>query len=230
MFRILYRFLAMSARLAVRSGRSKDLEIIVLRHQLAVLRRQAEKPQLSDDDRTLLGVIAAALPRRLRQGWTVTPETLLRWHRRQIARHWTQLSQRRGRPSTAGMIRNLILEMANNNPTWGYRRITGELNRLGHRVGASTVWRILNQHDIDPAPSRSEVTWTQFLRSQAAVACDFATIDTTFLLGQAATPEYGVPMGTKSTTGPAAEPSWKQSLATCSRPCPGQTSTDWEQP
>ena len=78
-------------------------------------------------------------------------------------------------------LRRLIIEMATNNPTWGYRRITGELVGLGHRVGASTVWRILKQHGVDPAPQRTSVTWTQFLRSQAAVACDFATVDTALL-------------------------------------------------
>ena len=181
MCRILYTFLSAIARLAVRSGRSKDLEIIVLRHQLAVLCRQVNRPAVDDDDRTLLAAIAAALPRRLRQGWIVTPDTLLRWHRKRIARHWTQPYRTPGRPPTAATIRNLIVEMATNNPTWGYRRITGELNQLGHPIGASTVWRILKRHGIDPAPNRSSVTWTQFLRSQAAVACDFATIDTAFL-------------------------------------------------
>ena len=167
-FRILYRFPSALVRLTVRSGRSKDLEIIVLRHQLAVLRRQTERPAIDDNDRTLLGAIGAALPGRLRQGWIVTPETLLRWHRRRIARHWTQPSRSPGRPSTTARIRRLIVEMATSNPTWGYRRITAELHRLGHRIGASTVWRILKQHNIDPAPNRSDVTWTQFLRSQAA--------------------------------------------------------------
>ena len=181
MFRILYRFLTSLARLAARSGRSKDLEIIVLRHQLTVLQRQTEKPQLTNDDRTLLGAIAAALPRPRRIGWLVNPETLLRWHRRRIARHWTQPHRRPGRPSTTAELRRLIIDMATNNPTWGYRRITGELTSLGHRVGPSTVWRILKQHGIDPAPQRSEVTWSQFLHSQAAVACDFATIDTALL-------------------------------------------------
>jgi transposase InsO family protein len=146
-----------------------------------VLRRQVERPAADDNDRTLLGTIAAALPRRLRQGWIVTPETLLRWHQRRIARHWTRPSRPPGRPAIAAKIRNLIIEMATNNPTWGYRRITAELNQLGHRTGASTVWRILKQHDINPAPSRSQVNWIQSLRSQAAVACDFATIDTAFL-------------------------------------------------
>ncbi len=181
MFRILYRLLASLTRLAARTGRSKDLEIIVLRHQLAVLRRQTEQPQLTDDDRTLLGAIAAALPRPRRVGWIVTPDTLLRWHRRRIARHWTQSTRPPGRPSTAAEIRRLIIDMATDNPTWGYRRIAAELTGLGHQIGASTVWRILKQRGIDPAPQRSEVTWSQFLHSQAAVACDFFTVDTALL-------------------------------------------------
>ena len=181
MCRVLYRLLGSLARLAVRSGRSKDLEIIVLRHQLAVLRRQNHRPALADEDRALLGAVAAALPRRQRSGWIVTPETLLRWHRRRIARHWTQPTRPAGRPRTCAENRQLVLQMASENPTWGYRRITGELAGLGLRIGASTVWRILKQHRIDPAPQRTSVTWTQFLRSQAAVACDFATVDTVLL-------------------------------------------------
>ena len=179
--RVLCRLLVSLARLAVRSGRSKDLEIIVLRHQLAVLRRQNHRPALAEADRALLGAIAAALSRQRRAGWLVTPETLLRWHRRRIARHWTQPRRTPGRPCTSVELRRLIIEMATNNPTWGYRRITGELVGLGHRVGFSTVWRILKQNRIDPAPQRTSVTWTQFLRSQAAVACDFATVDTVLL-------------------------------------------------
>jgi len=168
-------------RLAVRSGRSKDLEIIALRHQLSVLNRQVDRPQLGDDDRSLLGAIAQALPRSRYRGWLVTPETLLRWHRRRVARYWTQPHRPPGRPSAAKTVRRLAIEMATNNPTWEYRRIHGELVGLGHRVGASTIWRTLNTHRIDPAPQRSTVTWTQFLRSQAAVACDFATVDTVTL-------------------------------------------------
>ena len=177
----MYRFLASLARLTVRSSRSKDLEIIVLRHQLAVLRRQVDRPELTDADRTLLGAIAAALARPSRTGWLVTPDTLLRWHRRRIARHWTQPQRPTGRPSTSAEIRRLALRLAAENPTWGYRRIHGELAGLGHRLAASTVWQILNNAGIDPAPTRSEVTWSQFLRSQAAVACDFATIETVTL-------------------------------------------------
>ena len=165
----------------MRSGRSKDLEIIVLRHQLAVLRRQVDRPEITDADRNLLAAIAAALARQSRAGWLVTPDTLLRWHRRRIARHWTQPQRPPGRPPTSAKLRRLALRLAAENPTWGYRRIHGELRGLGHRLAASTVWQILNNARIDPAPTRSEVTWSQFLRSQAAVACDFATIETVTL-------------------------------------------------
>ena len=164
--------------LAVRRGRSKELEIIVLRHQLSVLRRHNNRPRPTDLDRALLGAVAAALPRSQRAGWLVTPETLLRWHRQRITRHWTQPSRTPGRPATGASLRRLIVAMANDNPTWGYRRITAEVTGLGYRVGASTVWRILKHEGIDPAPQRTNITWTQFLRSQAAIACDFATVDT----------------------------------------------------
>lgn len=181
-FRILYLLLTSLARLAVRSGRSKDLELIVRRHQNAVLRRQIARPALTDDDRTLLGAIAAALPRRLRDGWIVTPETLLRWHRQRIAKHWTQPPARRiGRPPTSAELRQLIVRLAKENPTWGHRRIQGELARLGHTIAKTTVWQILTDNGIDPSPNRSEVTWTEFLHSQAAVACDFFTVDTACL-------------------------------------------------
>jgi len=181
-FRIFYRFLTVLARLAVRSGRSKDLEIIVLRHQLHVLRRQVDRPSVTEADRTLLGAIAAALPRRLRRGWIVTPETLLRWHRRRIARHWTQPPRRRpGKPPTCAGLRQLVVRLAKENPTWGHRRIHRELVDLGHTIAPSTVWQILKDNKIDPAPQRSAVTWSEFLRSQAAVATDFFTVDTATL-------------------------------------------------
>jgi putative transposase len=179
--RILYRLIAGLARLAARSGRSKDLELIVLRHQLGVLRRQIDRPEINDDDRTILGAIGAALPRPRRTGWIVTPDTLLRWHRRRITRHWTQPSRGPGRPSTAAEIRQLVVHLAGENPTWGYRRIHGELAGLGHHIASSTVWSILKASCIDPAPQRSDVTWSQFLHSQAAVACDFFTVDTALL-------------------------------------------------
>ena len=136
MSRILYHLIAALARLAFRSGRSKDLEIIVLRHQLTVLRRPIDRPALNDNDRTLLGAIAAALPRPSRTGWLVTPDTLLRWHRRRIARHWTQPNRKPGRPPTSLELRQLILRLASENPTWGYRRIHGELAGLGHPMAS----------------------------------------------------------------------------------------------
>ncbi len=179
--RLLYRFLAQLARLSMRAGRWKDLQIIVLRHENAVLRRQVGRPALDEEDRTLLGAIAAALPKALRQGWIVTPETLLRWHRKRIARHWTQPRARRaGRPISAE-LRQLIVRLAQENPTWGHRRIHGELARLGHKIGKGTVWQILTDNSIDPSPNRADVTWTEFLHSQAAVACDFFTVDTAAL-------------------------------------------------
>ncbi|MCP4967473.1 MAG: helix-turn-helix domain-containing protein, partial [bacterium] len=182
MSRLLYRFLAQLARLAMRSGRWKDLQIIVLRHENAVLRRQVGRPALNENDRTLLGAIAAALPKALRHGWIVTPETLLRWHRKRIAKHWTQTPTRRaGRPPISAELRQLIVGLAHENPTWGHRRIQGELARLGHKIGKGTVWQILTDNGVDPSPNRCNMTWTEFLHSQAAVACDYFTADTAFL-------------------------------------------------
>ena len=175
---VLYRLVFGLVTLATRSGHAKDVEIIVLRHQVAVLRRQIDRPEITERDRGLIGAIAAVLPRPRREGWLVTPDTLLRWHRRRIARHWTHPHRRPGRPSTADQLRSLAVRMARENPTWGYRRIHGELRRLGHTIGASTVWQILKDAGIDPAPTRTSTTWSQLLRSQAAIACDFATVDT----------------------------------------------------
>ena len=163
------------------TGDARDAEILALRHQILVLQRQINRPALNDDDRTVLGAIAQALPRQRRHCWLVTPDTLLRWHRQRIARHWTHPERGPGRPPTSNAIRQLVLRLAAENPTWGYRRIHGELAGLGHRVASSTVWQILKASGIDPAPERSEVTWSQFLHSQAAVACDFFTVDTALL-------------------------------------------------
>ena len=180
MSRILYRLLAALARLAVRSGRSKDLEIVVLRHQLgprptdrpARNRRRGPDPARRHRRRA---------PPPTTPRWIVTPDTLLRWHRRRIARHWTQPHRRPGRPPTSVELRKIIVRFAAENPTWGYRRIHAELLGLGHRLASSTVWQILKANDIDPTPDRSQVTWSQFLHSQAAVACDFFTVDTALL-------------------------------------------------
>jgi len=111
----------------------------------------------------------------------VTPDTLLRWHRQRIARHWTPPTRGPGRPPTASQIRRLVLRLAAENPNWGYRPIHGELASLGDHVASSTVWKTLKAHGINPAPDRSDVTWSQFLHSQAAVACDFFTVGTAVL-------------------------------------------------
>jgi len=181
MHRVLYRLLVAIVSMLVRSGRAKDLEIIVLRHQLTVLRRQVDRPGLTEADRSLLGAIAAVLPRPRRDGWLVTPDTLLRWHRQRIVRHGTRPHRPAGRPPIAKGVRRLAVRMARENPTWGYRRIHGEHISLGHQVGASTVWQILKDAGIDPAPTRTTTTWSQLLRSQAAMACDFAHVDTALL-------------------------------------------------
>ena len=169
--------MASLARLTVRSGRSKDLEIIVLRHQLGVLRRQVDRPEITDADRGLVGAIAAALPRPSRAGWLVTADTLLGWHRRRIAGHWTQPQRPPGRPSTSAKLRRLTLRLAAENPTWRYRRVQGELAGLGHRLAASTVWQILKDAGIDPGTHTLRSHLVAVPRSQGAVACDFTTIE-----------------------------------------------------
>jgi putative transposase len=162
-----------------RSDRSKDVEILVLRHQLAVLRRQTPRPGFDRTDRALLAAFARVLDRERWSMLLVKPDTILRWHRRLVANHWTY-PHRQGRPPTPAEIRDLVLRLANENPTWGYRRIHGELTGLGVTIGASTVWSILESEDLEPSPGRTAETWTEFLRAQAAgiLACDFFTVDT----------------------------------------------------
>jgi putative transposase len=165
-----------------RTDRSKDVEILVLRHQLAVLQRQVPRPRFEPDDRAILTALARVFRRDRWSIFLVRPDTLLRWHRRLVATHWTY-PHRPGRPGTAVETRGTILRLARDNPTWGYRRIHGELARLGITIAASTVWTILNKAGIDPAPGRASKSWTTFLRSQAAgiLACDFFTVDTVTL-------------------------------------------------
>jgi putative transposase len=171
------RWLALLAR----SSAAKDVELLMLRHEVAVLRRRVTRPRLDWADRALLAGLGRLLPRRTRCGPFVRPETLLRWHRDLVRRRWTY-PHRRGRPAVATEIRALVLRLAEENPTWGYRRIHGELCRLGYkdRIGASTVWAILRRAGVDPAPKRSALTWQQFLQAQAAsvLAVDFFAVDT----------------------------------------------------
>ncbi len=165
-----------------RTDRSKDAEILVLRHQLAVLHRQVPRPRFEPADRAFPTALARVVGRDRWPSFLVKPDTILAWHRRLVANHWTY-PHRPGRPSTTAETRRIIVRLARENPTWGYRRIQGELARLGLTIAASTVWTILKTAGIDPAPGRNSESWTTFLRAQAAgiVACDFFTVDTVLL-------------------------------------------------
>jgi putative transposase len=167
-----------------RSEREKEIEILLLRHQLRVLQRQVARPELTQADRALLAAFSRVLPRRAwRRSAFVTPATLLRWHRELVARRWTYSHRCPGRPATAAEIRELVVRFARENPAWGYRRIQGELVGLGVKLAASTVWTILKEAGIEPAPRRLELSWAALLRAQAAsiLECDFLTVDTLFL-------------------------------------------------
>jgi putative transposase len=175
--------LAAWLRLARREETWKTAEILILRHQLAVLQQQPRRPKLNWADRALLATLLAVIPkaRRHELRLLVTPDTILRWHRDIARRRWAARSKRgkTGRPATRRNIRALVLRLARENRDWGYRRIHGELAGLGVGVSASTVWEILKDAGIDPAPRRSGPTWSLFLRSQAEaiLACDFFTAD-----------------------------------------------------
>jgi len=164
---------------------SKDVELLVLRHENAVLRRQVARVHYTPFDRVWLAAVSWLLPRRRwAEIFAVTPATILSWHHRLVSRKWDYTARRRlGRPSTASVIKKLVIRMATENPTWGHRRVQGELVRLGHRIAASTVWKILHDAGIDPAPRRSGPTWRQFLASQvqAVLAVDFVHVDTVLL-------------------------------------------------
>jgi hypothetical protein len=151
--------------LLVRRDVSKDAELLVLRHENAVLRRNVSRVRYEPADRLWFAALSHLLPRsRWGPVFPVTPAIVLRWHRRLVARRW-DYSHRREGPPTAATIRRLVLRMAVDNRLWGYRRIQGELARLGHRIAPSTVWEILTAAGIDPAPRRSGPTWKQLHRS-----------------------------------------------------------------
>jgi putative transposase len=172
------RWLALLAR----STATKDAELLMLRHEVTVLRRQVTRPRVDWADRAVLAGLARLLPRPAWRGLFVQPATLLRWHRDLVRRRWTY-PHRRGRPAVTAELRQLVLRLARENSTWGYRRIHGELCRLGYGMGASTVWVILRRAGVDPAPQRSAISWRQFLRAQAkgVLAVDFFTVDTVLL-------------------------------------------------
>jgi putative transposase len=167
-----------------RSEREKEIEILLLRHQLRVLERQVARPQLTQADRALLAAFSRVVSRHAwKRSAFVTPATLLRWHRELVARRWTYPHRRLGRPATAADVRALVVRLAQENSGWGYRRIQGELLGLGVKLAPSTVWAILKEAGIEPAPRRLETSWAEFLRQQAVsiLECDFLTVDTLFL-------------------------------------------------
>ena len=165
-----------------RSRDFKELEIVVLRHELAILRRQVGRPALRPADRAFLAAASRFLPRQRWSSFFVTPDTLLRWHRRLVARRWTYPSQRPGRPPVGDEIRELVLRLARENPRWGYPRIVGELASLGLSVSATTVRKLLREAGLGPAGTRAGLSWREFVRGQAAsmLACDLFTVDTVF--------------------------------------------------
>src|SRR5574341_57283 len=156
--------------------RAKELEILVLRHQLRVLRCKTGRPRFTAADRVLLAAVSRVLPRRRwASSFLVTPQTLLRWHRTLVRRKWTHGNGRTpGRPPTDSKLIEFVLRMARQNPRWGCVRICGELRKLGIPVGATTIRTLLRHHGLGPAPRRTGPSWTQFLLAQAEgiVACD----------------------------------------------------------
>ncbi|MGY0063668.1 integrase core domain-containing protein [Streptomyces sp. LZ34] len=176
-----FRWLALLAR----SGSSKDIEILMLRHQLAITRRTQPRPRLSWSDRAVMGALLRLVSkrRRIQVALLASPRSVLRWHARLIAWKWTYPSRRPGRPPKPEALRQLIVRLSRENPGWGYRRIHGELVGLGRTIAASTVWKILKESGTDPSPQRTDRSWAAFLKAQASaiVATDLFHIDTVFL-------------------------------------------------
>ncbi|WP_405784230.1 integrase core domain-containing protein [Streptomyces sp. NBC_01378] len=170
------------AGLRMLGGAAKDVELLVLRHQLAVLRRQVGRPELEPEDRVLLAALSRLLPKERWGSFFVTPATLLRWHRELVADTWTFPHKKPGRPPIPQETQELILRLARENPLWGHRRVQGELARLGVAVSAATVRAVLRRAKVPPAPQRARDSWASFLHVQASglLACDFFHVDTAF--------------------------------------------------
>ena len=169
--------------LARRDAIAKDAEIFVLRHQVAVLRRQVGRPRFTWSDRTLIALLAGLIPRERWTTFLVTPKTILDWHRRLVARRWTYPHRRPGRPPLGRETVELIVRLARENPRWGYLRIVGELRKLGITVSKASVATVLARHGLPPAPRREGPTWSQFLSTQAKgiLATDFFHVDSVTL-------------------------------------------------
>jgi putative transposase len=166
--------------LRCRSQEFKELEIVVLRHELEILRRQTRRPDLRQADRAFLAAASRLLPRKRWRSLFVGPDTLLRWHRQLVAKRWTYAQRSPGRPRVGREIRELVLRLGRENPRWGYQRIAGELSGLGVRVSATTVRKLLREAGLGPAGERAGLSWREFIRHQAAtmIACDFFTVET----------------------------------------------------
>ena len=161
----------------------REAEILVLRHQLAVLKRTSPRPRLRRRDRMMIAALCRLIGRDRLRGFIVTPATILRWHRELVAGKWTFKHSRIGRPPLDPGLVDLIVQMATDNPRWGVLRIKGELQGLGYRVGATTIRTILRRAGIGSPPRGAGPSWTEFLRAQAQgiMSCDFFTVETVFL-------------------------------------------------
>ena len=187
-FSLVYLLLRLVLRVPSPGGRRDrerelEVELLVLRHELTVLRRKAGRPTLRRSDKVFLTALSRLLPRERWSSFIVTPGTLLRWHRELVKRTWTHKTRPVGRPPLDPKLAALIVRMAGDNPRWGYLRIKGECQKMGLRVSATTVKKVLLGAGLDPAPRRDGPSWSEFLRSQAEgiLACDFFTVETAFL-------------------------------------------------
>jgi putative transposase len=184
-FAVFYLLLRRLVALAgAAEDRHNDIEVLVLRHQLAVLKRRVGRSRLRRRDRLFMAALSSVLPRPRWSSFLVSPQTLLRWHRELVRRKWTYPHRATGgRPPIADDVRDLILQMGKENPRWGCVRIKGELAKLGIRVSASAIRTLLRRSGLGPAPRRGGPTWAEFLRSQARgiLATDFFTVETTWL-------------------------------------------------
>jgi len=177
---LLFRRALAVAALRFRSAEFKELEIVVLRHELEVLQRHVARPRLAERDRVFLAAASRLLSGASGSSFFVRPETLLGWHRRLVRRRWTYARRPPGRPAVSSELRDVVVRLARENPRWGYQRIVGELAGVGQRVSATTVAKILRQAGVSPAGARAELSWREFLRAHAAsmIACDFFTVET----------------------------------------------------